>query len=147
MLLAALLASVEGSATIQSRPQPDVVVTDSRWGKVVSKIVITDRGTFSVPPETRLPRRRPGTPPPKIILQREAYVLVRNAGSKTVKSVTWAYVFYEDKDRQREMRRVQFQSKERVKPGEMKFLSASVDDDAPTPFGAAVITHVEYEGN
>jgi hypothetical protein len=47
-------------------------------GRVVSKTVITERGTYTLDPDVRLPQRRPGTAPWTIVLQREAYVLLRN---------------------------------------------------------------------
>ena len=136
------LAAPQAAAAAETS---DVVVTGSQWGLVVAKTVITDRGTFTVDPDVRIRSPRPGYPPPKVMLQRESYILVRNNGTRTVKSLNWSYVFYSDAKHEHEVGRFDFRSKDKIKGGEMKFITESVQGPAPTSFSEAIITHVEYE--
>ncbi len=126
---------------------PDVasslVVSNHQWGAVTGRTVITDRGSVTIPPYTRLPRRRPGEPPWKIIVQREAYILVKNVGTREVKGLKWVYVFYDDAKHQREVGRFEFRSKDSIKPGEMKFINEVVQQAAPTPYDDVFVESVE----
>jgi len=141
-ILILTLASIGGTT-----PSPELVVGGHRWGRVVSKTVITERGTYTLDPDVRLPQRRPGTAPWTIVLQREAYVLLRNTGPKTVKAVRWTYVFYSDPKHEHEVGRFNFTTKTNLKPGEMKYLSEHVENDAPTAYDEVVIQGVDLEGD
>jgi hypothetical protein len=122
---------------------PNLVVSSFYWGRIDKTFVdpSTPGGVSSVRPR----RRRRGMPPPLVLLRRETYALVRNKGTRTVKAVTWNYIFYNDEKHEQEAQRFQFRTKETIPPGEMKFLTESVSDDAPTAFGEVVIERVEYE--
>jgi hypothetical protein len=123
----------------------DLVVSSFYWGRI-DKTIIDPSAPMPGLPRTRPRRdRRRFGPPPTIILQRETYVLVRNTGERTVKSVAWAYVFYIDEKRENELRRYQFQTKQKLQPGEMKFLTERVAEDAPTSYGTVVIERIEFE--
>lgn len=143
-ILVALVACTGAAAATPAEPT-DLVVTDFRWGKVVSKVVITDRGPVTVDPDVRIRAPRPGMAPPTIILQREAYVLVKNTGTRTVSALEYSFVFYADAEHHREVGRFHFRSKDTVKPGEMKFVSESVKEAAPTAFVAVVLENVDYK--
>jgi hypothetical protein len=84
-------------------------------------------------------------PPPPDPFTRETYALVRNTGAKTVKFVTWEYVFYADAKHERELRRFRFRTKQKLAPGEMKFLTTGVDEEAPSSFGSVFIQAIEFE--
>ena len=123
----------------------ELVVSSFYWGRI-DKTIIDPSAPMPGQPRSRVPRaRRRFGPPPTILLQRETYVLVRNAGDRTVKSVAWAYVFYTDEKRENELRRYQFQTKEKLQPGEMKFLTERVAEDAPTSYGTVIIERIEFE--
>jgi hypothetical protein len=124
----------------------DLVVSDFYWGRVTSRTFVDQPyNTSSDPWNMPRIRRRLGGPPPAVIIQRETYALVRNVGSRTVKFVTWDYVFYSDAKREHETQRHRFRSKERIAPGEMKFITESVSEPAPTTHGAVVISRLEFE--
>jgi hypothetical protein len=91
--------------------------------------------------------RRSMEPPLPEPVFRESYVLVRNTGTRTVKSVTWIYVFFEDAKHERELRRFTFRTKQKLAPGEMKFLTEGVGEKAPSSFGEVRIESVEYEAS
>jgi hypothetical protein len=124
----------------------DLVVSDFYWGRVTSRTFVNQpMSTSSDPWERPRIRRRFGSAPPAVILQRETYALVRNVGTRTIKFVTWDYVFYADAKHERETQRFQFRSKDTIQPGEMKFLSESVRESAPTVHGDVVIERIEYD--
>ena len=144
----AILSFLFALSMLASQPSADgprdLVVNDFYWGRVTSRTIIDDNGPFTTDPYD-LPRTRRRTiSPPTVLLQRETYALVKNVGTKTVKAVTWDYVFYSDANRSHELRRAEFHSKETLAPGEMKFLSQQVRDSAPTPYGAVEIQHVDF---
>jgi hypothetical protein len=144
------LVSVAPQAVTASNAAPDaskdLVVTDSYWGRVTSRTFVDQPySTSNDPWEKPRIRRRFGAAPPAVIIQRETYALVRNVGTRTIKFVTWDYVFYSDAKHERETQRYKFRSKETVPPGEMKFRSESVREPAPTSYGAVVIERIEYD--
>ena len=66
-------------------------------------------------------------------------------GTRTIKNVTWDYIFYSDEAHAKELRRFQFETKETLKPGEMKFLTQNVDEPALSPFDDVVVQKIQYD--
>jgi hypothetical protein len=151
IVLALLLAVPQqpvapGAGEVTASPK-ELVVSSHAWGQVVQRTILMPGSRPSItqePWDWRRPRRRRGGPPLPEFLARETYMLVRNSGTRTVKSVTWAYVFFNNAKHERELRRFQFQSKEKIAPGEMKFVSEAVKDAAPSAFGEVVIERIEF---
>jgi hypothetical protein len=144
-LILALVSAGPQVAAANAAASRDLVVSDYYWGRVTSRIFVDQPYSSSSDPWDMPRLRRRYGAPPAVVLQRETYALVRNVGTRTVKSVTWDYVFYADAKRERPMHRVRFHSKEKVAPGEMKFLIESVRDPAPTTHGAVEIERIEFE--
>lgn len=122
-------------------PSCDLVVGNHYWGKIRTRAAPATR---IMRPRAAARARRPGVPR-SAMTQRETYALVRNEGTRKVKAVTWDYVFYEDEARERELRRYRFRSKEKIAPGEMKFLTVAVEESAPSAYAEVVVEAVEYE--
>lgn len=142
-VLFSIFVGAPAQQAVVSDVAASVVVTSHQWGAVTGRTVITDRGSVTIPPYTRLPRRRPGEPPWKIIVQREAYILVKNVGTREVKGLKWTYIFYDDAKHGREVGRFEFNSKDTIKPGEMKFINEPVTQAAPTPYEDVIVQSVE----
>ena len=156
MSLLPVILALSIAAPQAAAQSPALVVSSFYWGSTEKKTYVHPvLGTMSEerwmrirrdPNARRHPRYREiMSMKPSVLIQRESYALVRNGSEKTVKAVTWDFVFYEDVKRERETRRFQFRTKETLKPGEMKFLTTSVDESAPTSYSAVVIERVEYE--
>jgi hypothetical protein len=144
------LISVAPQAVAANNAAPsapkDLVVSDFYWGRVTSRTFVDQPMSTSTDPwERPRIRRRFGAAPPTVILQRETYALVRNVGTRTIKFVTWDYVFYSNAKHERETQRFTFRSKDTIAPGEMKFLSESVRESAPTTYGDVVIEKIEFD--
>ena len=124
---------------------PDLVVSSHYWGRVAREITLDGgRTTNTTPWERPRSRRRTAAAPPVKILQRETHALVKNNGSKTIRSVTWSYLFYKDSKHEDLVGRFKFESKEKIGPGEMKFLTEQVKDAAPTVHDEVLIERVDY---
>jgi hypothetical protein len=76
--------------------------------------------------------------------RRETYMLVKNAGNKIIKKISWDYVFFSDAAMQQELKRHQFKSKKKIAPGEAKFLSEYVVKRAPSRYQRVFISRVEF---
>ena len=121
-----------------------VEVSSYYWGRLTKPNDMPS--PFSAQRANRARRWRRGMePPPPEIRLRETYVLVRNTGTRKVKAITWDYVFFEDAKHEREVRRFRFHTKQKLEPGEMKFLVSGVDQAAPTSFGEVRIEAVEFD--
>lgn len=143
---ALLLSFVLPQAATGPQVANDLVVSSHYYGRVAREILTLGRNSVTREPFDRPVRMRggPAAERPLRIIQRETHALVRNTGTRTVKSVTWSYVFYEDAARTKELGRAQFATKEKIGPGEMKFLTEQVAKAAPTAYGDVVIDRVEY---
>jgi hypothetical protein len=104
--LVALLAPVVAVA----QDQPDVEVSNLQWQHDVNKNYRV-RGNFS------------RSPAPSPDFMQEVSADFRNAGTRTVKFVTWEYVVYADSDTTKEFRTYKFRSKAPLRPGESMRLS------------------------
>lgn len=150
--LSAILGLVLAAAALMSPARStmppdatDLEIVGSAFGRVVNKTVIDPMGP---PLRDRFGRPRPrprGLPPPTILLQREAYVLVRNVGTRTIESVDFSFVFYADATREVAVARRVFQSKQEIRPGEMKFLSVNVKEAAPTSFDTVSLDRIGFD--
>lgn len=76
--------------------------------------------------------------------RRETYMLVKNAGSKIIHSITWDYIFFSEAAMEHEVKSQRFQSKKKIAPGEVKFLSHSVFKRAPSKYQRVVLQKVEF---
>jgi hypothetical protein len=121
-----------------------LVVSSFYWGQIRKASNTSSLFAAQRAARARRPRRGMEPPPPEPFL-RETYALVRNTGSKTVKFVTWQYVFYADAKHERELRRFRFRTKQKLEPGEMKFLTTTVGEKALSSFGEVIIEAVEFE--
>lgn len=140
----AFAAQPTGARVQPAGESTDLVIVGSSYGRVVGKTVIDPYGPVQKDRFGRPRARMRGAPPPIVILQREAYVLVRNVGSRRVESVEWSVVFYADAKHEQVVERHSFRSKEKVLPGEMKFISESVKEDAPTAFETVSIDRITF---
>ena len=145
-ILSLILAFSLAPQAVAVRPtmpadQSGVVVSSFYWGQMRK----LESPGFPVSTQRQRRRGRGGEPPPPSLYTRETYALVRNTGTRTVKAVNWEYVFYEDAKRERELRRFRFRTKQKLAPGEMKFLTTGVDEAAPSSFGQVLIASVEFE--
>lgn len=145
LVLALVFAAAPAGAGVQpSGDSADLVIVGSSYGRVVNKTVIDPYGPVQKDRFGRPRARMRGAPPPIVILQREAYVLVRNVGSRRVESVEWSVVFYADAKHEQVVERHVFRSKEKILPGEMKFISETVKEDAPTAFDTVSIDRIGF---
>ena len=70
--------------------------------------------------------------------------LFRNNGSKTVKSVTWEYVFFKDEQRTRVEKRHTFRGKQEIRPGESVRLKNFSYRPRATEYAAVRVVRVDY---
>ena len=147
-ILAVVLALATPAAVAGEHPAagtPDLVIVGSSFGRVVQRTLVDASGPI---PTDRWGRPRPrmrGLPPPKVLLKREAYVLVRNVGTRNVETVEWSFSFYSDAKHENFVGRHTFRSKESIRPGEMKFLSVTVKDAAPTAYDSVSIERIGFD--
>jgi len=74
----------------------------------------------------------------------DAYAYVKNTGDKTIKAVSWRYVFYADSKYQKEVKHFSFNNKLDLPPGGQKNLIKQGVDAGPTPFDKVFIDAIEY---
>lgn len=144
VLALVLAAAPAGAGVLPAGDSADLVIVGSSYGRVVNKTVIDPYGSVQKDRFGRPRARMRGAPPPIVILQREAYVLVRNVGNRRVESVEWSVVFYADAKHEQVVERHVFRSKEKILPGEMRFISESVKEDAPTAFETVSIDRIGF---
>lgn len=147
MLLALALAAGAASPGDGVRTRGDssnLLIVGSSYGRVVNRTVVDPYGSSARDRYGRPRARMRGAPPPIILLQREAYLLVRNDGDRKVESVEWSVIFYSDAKRENVVERHAFRSKETIRSGEMKFLSETVKEAAPTAFESYSIDRVDF---
>ncbi|HJR07760.1 MAG TPA: hypothetical protein VJ842_10905 [Pyrinomonadaceae bacterium] len=70
--------------------------------------------------------------------------LFHNTGTKTVKSVTWEYVFFKDEQRTRVEKRHTFRGKQEIRPGAAVRLKNFSYRPRPTEYSAARVLRVDY---
>ena len=77
----------------------------------------------------------------------EVSALFRNVGHKVIKSVTWKYVFYKDKQRTEMLASYKFSSNKTIEPGVSVRLKKSVSatsEPRRTDYQAVLISSIEY---
>jgi len=124
---------------------PDLLVSSFYWGRIQATVVDVSADFPRLPTIPRGRARRRLGPDDTVLIQRETYALVRNVGKRKIKSVTWDYVFFEDRKREHEVKRFTFRTKETLAPGEMKFLTANVQEGRVAPYDDVVIERVEFD--
>ncbi len=144
MLLLSFVLALSPAQPPAAAASTDLAVSSFYWGKVETQEIDLS-SPFPRSPSVVRRRTRGYNPDVERIVQRETYVLVRNTGAKKIKAVTWDYVFYEDAKHEHELKRFQFRSKETIGPGEMKFLSVNVDEEAPSSYGDVEIAKLEFD--
>lgn len=97
-------------ASVIAQKTPDVEVTDVQW-------------TIDVNSRQRLKGNYSSSPQASPDFIQEVSAIFRNVGAKTVKSVTWEYVAYEDSNPSKKARAYKFRSKSLLHPGESMRLS------------------------
>ena len=90
---------------------------------------------------------RGGATTAQVVTRNETYALVKNVGTKTTKAVEWEYIFFSDAADQKELKRYKFRNKIKIAPGETKFLSKDVDDEAVSIRQKVHIIRIEYTDN
>lgn len=70
--------------------------------------------------------------------------LFRNTGSKTVKSVTWEFLFFKDEQRTRVEKRHTFRGKQEIRPGESARLKNVSYRPRATEYAAVRVVRVDY---
>lgn len=156
IVLGGMLAIPQAIAIAQTAP--DVELGNFEWG--VTRRTVFNQGVGSrdetglpedrsradsLPKSEVNPRARRGRDPlHQVVVRHETYALVKNAGTRTTKTIEWDYVFFADSERQKEVKRYKFRSKIKVTPGESKFLTKDVDDSAASAFQKVIIRKIEY---
>jgi hypothetical protein len=126
MLLGLMVLSATHTPA-DERPAPDVSVISIDWkysGYDRSETV-KEKGSKNTTESSigyRIARR------PLYVFKYTAKATLRNAGLKTIKSLSWDYVFVDGKD-QKELKRHKLQSKVQILPGETQTLAKEVGLD------------------
>src|SRR5215213_5492211 len=149
LLLAALAAASAARPRGQDAPAPGVEVLSFEWkyaGYDRAETVKSNESSVTDGPET-LYRIARGT---VYVFKYTAKATLKNTGTKAIKSVSWEYVFTDEKER-KELKRYRLQSKQQILPGETQTVSfgLGLDPKEKTPHiktgkQSVEITKVEY---
>ena len=105
-------------------------------------------GTAPVRPQGDPPARDPALSNSESVqnveVRRESYILVKNVGAKTIKAISWDYVFFKDAAREHELKRHKYNSKKKIAPGETKFVSEYVDQRAASKYQTVLINKINF---
>ncbi|MEP6912582.1 MAG: hypothetical protein ABI923_07495 [bacterium] len=105
-------------------------------------------GTNPVRPQGDTPARDPALGSLEAIenieVRRESYMLVRNVGARTIKTIYWDYVFFSDAAMEHELKRHKYHTKKKIAPGQVKFVSEYVDRRAASKFQTVFINKIEF---
>lgn len=126
-LLAALAAVCGARAFDRDAPAPDVAVLSFEWkyaGYDRAETVKDNESSASADPSTTYKITR-GT---LYVFKYTAKATMKNTGAKAIKSVSWDYVFTDEKER-KELKRYRFQSKQQILPGETQALTVGIGLD------------------
>lgn len=137
VLAAFALLCVSPSARAQEGAQPPVEVSDPQW------VYLNVRESSNFPntaPSGDADGLMSGTATATHVVS----ALVRNTGSKIVKSVTWEYVFFKDEQRTRVEKRHTFRGKQEIRPGESARLKNFSYRPRATEHGAARAVRIDY---
>jgi hypothetical protein len=149
LLVGLMVASLPAQAVDDSAAAPDVSVLSFDWkyaGYVRAETVKGNESISSTDTSTAVKLSRK-----KIyVFKYTAKAALKNSGAKTVKIVSWDYVFTDAKE-QKELKRYKLQSKQQILPGETQLLSRDVELDSKdntrhitTGKQSVEITRIEY---
>jgi hypothetical protein len=146
LTLGLLLAAL---SHLQAANAPDVTVLGFEWkyaGYDRAETIRDNESTVSDGPETIYKIKR-GT---VYVFKYTAKATLKNTGTKAIKSVSWDYVFTDEKER-KELKRYRFQSKQQILPGETQTVGLGLGLDpkekAPhikTGKQSVELTKIEY---
>ncbi len=150
LLLAGLIiASLPAQALDDTAAAPDVSVLGFDWkyaGYVRAETVKGNESISSTDTATALKMSRKTI----YVFKYTAKATLKNTGAKTIKTVSWDYIFTDAKE-QKELKRYRLQSKQQIPPGEMQLLSRDVELDPKdntrhitTGKQSVEITRIEY---
>ena len=145
LILLTLQPQTVAASPAAPEASPDLLVSSFYWGRIQSTVVDVSADFPRLPSVSRTRARRRLGPDDTVLVQRETYALVRNVGKRKIKSVTWDYVFFEDRKREHEVKRFTFRTKETLAPGEMKFLTARVDVGRVAAYDDVVVERIEFD--
>lgn len=149
LLLAGLMiVSTSAQKIDDSAAAPDVSVLSFDWkyaGYVRSETVKGNESISSTDTSTAVKLSRKTI----YVFKYTGRATLKNAGAKTIKIVSWDYVFTDAKE-QKELKRYKLQSKQQILPGETQLLSRDVELDPKdntrhmTGKQSVEITRIEY---
>ena len=106
---------------------PDVMVLGFEWkyaGYERAERIDNNESSVSDDPSTSLKFKTASV----YVFKYTAKATLKNTGTKAIKSVSWDYVFTDEKER-KELKRYRFQSRQQILPGETQTVSASLGFD------------------
>ena len=138
MLVAAALTLLCVCAPASAQSPHGLEVSDARWKYLTAR------------EESNFPQSRSSIGPSMnfstaTVATHHVSALFRNAGAKTVKSLTWEYVFFKDATRTRMLRNYKFRSGKKLRPGESARLEAWSLKPRASEYEAVRVVRVEYE--
>ena len=137
VLAAFALLCVSPSARAQDGAQPPLEVSDPQW----MYLSVRESSNF---PSTAPSGDADGLMSSTSAAMHAVSALFRNTGSKTVKSVTWEYVFFKDEQRTRVEKRHTFRGKQEIRPGESARLKNVSYRPRATEYASARVVRVDY---
>ena len=126
-LLAALAAVCAARAFDERGSAPDVSVLGFEWkyaGYERAERIHNNETSVSDDPSTALKFSTASV----YVFKYTAKATLKNTGTKAVKSVSWDYVFTDEKER-KELKRYRFQTKRQILPGETQTVGAALGFD------------------
>ena len=145
-LLATLAAAPAARPRLQDAPAPDVTVIGFEWkyAGYDRAETVKDKEASDSPASVKVARNT------VYVFKYTAKATLKNTGTKAIKSVSWDYVFTDEKER-KELKRYRLQSKQQILPGETQTLSVGLGldpkDKAPhikTGKQSVELTKIEY---
>ena len=133
----ALLCAQPSASAQDGATAPAVEISDPQWIYL------------SVRESSNFPSTAPSSDPDGLMSSTSAAThavsaLFRNTGTKTVKSVTWEYVFFKDEQRTRVEKRHTFRGKQEIRPGESVRLKNFSYRPRATEYAAVRVVRVDY---
>lgn len=144
-----MLASLSAQTLDDSASAPDVSVLGFEWkyaGYVRAETVKGNESISSTDTSTAVKLSRKTI----YVFRYTARATLKNSGAKTIKMVSWDYIFADAKD-QKELKRYKLQSKQQILPGETQQLIRNVEHEPKdntrhitTGKQSIEITRIEY---
>lgn len=127
LLVALVVASLSAQALDDKAAAPDVSVLNFDWkyaGHVRAETVKGNESISSTDTSTALKMSRKTI----YVFKYTAKATLKNTGARTIKAVSWDYIFTDAKE-QKELKRYRLQSKQQILPGETQLLTRDVGLD------------------